>query len=79
MFKQDQYVPYHAYNDEYMCIVSGGSDFMQSMSEYMEIWKSNEVVFNHLWVWCKEGLFMTILRCLDFLRRWNVRFIGRCI
>ena len=37
MFKQDLHVPYHAHNDEYMCIVSDGSDFMESMSEYMEI------------------------------------------
>ena len=36
MFKQDLYVPYHAHNDKYMCIVSGGSDFMESMIEYME-------------------------------------------
>ena len=30
-------MPYHAHNDEYMCIVSGGSYFMESMSEYTEI------------------------------------------
>ena len=39
MFKQDLYVPYHTYNDEYMCIVSDENDFMESMSEYMKIWK----------------------------------------
>ena len=44
MFKQDLYVPYHAHNDEYMCIVSGGSDFMESMSEYMEEWKRDRIV-----------------------------------
>ena len=38
MFKQDLHVPYHAHNDEYMCIVNDGNDFMESMSEYMEIW-----------------------------------------
>ena len=27
-----------------MCIVSDGNDFMESMSEYMEIWKRDEVV-----------------------------------
>ena len=36
MFKQDLYVPYYVHNDKYMCIVSSGSDFMESMSEYME-------------------------------------------
>ena len=47
MFKQDLYVPYYAHNDEYMCIVSDVNDFMESMSEYMEIWKRDEVVFSH--------------------------------
>ena len=64
-------MPYHAHNDEYMCIVSGGSDFMESMSEYMEVLKRDGVVFTHFQVWCTKGLFMTILRCWDFLRRWN--------
>ena len=63
MFKQDLHVPYHAHNDKYICIVSGGNDFMESMSAYMEVWKRDEVVFSHFRVWCKEGLFMTILRC----------------
>ena len=37
MFKQNLYVPYYAHNDEYMCIVvSGGNDFMESMSECLE-------------------------------------------
>ena len=63
MFKQDLYVPYHTYNDEYMCIVSNENDFMESMSEYMKIWKKDKAVFSHFRVWCKEGLFMTILRC----------------
>ena len=63
MFKQDLYVPYHTYNDEYMCIVSDENDFMESMSEYMKIWKKDKAVFSHFRVWCKEGLFMTILRC----------------
>ena len=79
MFKQDLHVPYHAHNDEYMCIVSDGNGFMESVSEYMEIWKKDEVVFSHFLVWCKEGLFMTILSCRDFLRRWNVMFMGKCI
>ena len=78
MFKQDLYVPYYAHNDEYMCIVSDVNDFMESMSEYMEIWKRDEVVFSHFWVWCKDGLFMTILRCWDFMRRWNEMFMGKC-
>ena len=56
-------MPYHAHNDEYMCIVSGGSYFMESMSEYTEIWKRDEVVFSHFRVWCKEVLFMAIFRC----------------
>ena len=56
-------MPYHAHNDEYICIVSDGNDFMESVSKYMEIWKRDEVVFNHFRIWCKEGLFMTILRC----------------
>ena len=30
-------MPYHAHNDEYMCIVNDGNDFIESMSEYMEI------------------------------------------
>ena len=63
MFKQDLHVPYHAHNDKYICIVSGGNDFMESMSAYIEVWKRDEVVFSHFRVWCKEGLFMTILRC----------------
>ena len=63
MFKQDLHVPYHAHNYKYICIVSGGNDFMESMSAYMEVWKRDEVVFSHFRVWCKEGLFMTILRC----------------
>ena len=63
MFKQDLHVPYHAHNDEYMCIVSGGSYFMESMSEYTGIWKRDEVVFSHFRVWCKEGQFMAIFRC----------------
>ena len=63
MFKQDLHVPYHAHNDKYICIVSGGNDFMESMIAYMEVWKRDEVVFSHFRVWCKEGLFMTILRC----------------
>ena len=29
-------MPYHAYNDEYMHVVSDGNDFMESMSEYMK-------------------------------------------
>ena len=69
MFKQDLYVPCYAHNDEYMRIVSDVNDFMESLSEYMEIWKRDEVVFSHFQVWCKDGLFMTILRFLDFLRR----------
>ena len=78
MFKQDLYVPYYAHNDEYMCIVSDVNDFMESMSEYMEIWKRDEVVCSHFWVWCKDGLFITILRCWDFMRRWNEMFMGKC-
>ena len=39
MFKQYLYVLYHAYNKEYMYIVNDGGDFMESMSEYMEVWK----------------------------------------
>ena len=50
MFKQDLNVPYNAYNDEYMYIVSGGNEFMESMSEYMEVWKRDRVVFTHIWV-----------------------------
>ena len=50
IFKQDLYVPYYAHNDEYMYIVSGGSEFMESMSEYMEVWKRDRVVFTHIWV-----------------------------
>ena len=50
---------------------------MESMSEYMEIWKRDEVVFSHFQVWCKDGLFMTILRCWDFMRRWNEMFMGK--
>ena len=46
-----------------ICIVIDGNDFMESMSEYMEIWKRDEVVFSHFRVWCKEGLFMAIFRC----------------
>ena len=43
MFKQDffffgeSFNLYYAQNYEYMCIVSGGGDFIESMSEYMEI------------------------------------------
>ena len=29
-------MPHHAHNDEYMCVVSDGNDFMESMSEYTE-------------------------------------------
>ena len=62
MFKQDLYVPYYAHNDEYMCIVvSGGSDFMESMSEHMEGWKRDGVMFSHFRVWYKKRLFMAIL------------------
>ena len=43
-----------------MCIVSDGNDFIESMSEYMEIRKRDEVMFSPFRVWCKEGLFMTI-------------------
>ena len=84
MFKQDffffgeSFNLYYAHNYEYMCIVSGGGDFIESMSEYMEIWKRDEVVFGYFQEWCKEGLFMTILRCWDFLRRWNGMFMGKC-
>ena len=42
MFKQDLHVPYHAHNDKYICIVSGGNDFMESMSAYIEVWKRDE-------------------------------------
>ena len=63
MFKQDLHVPYHAHNDKYICIVSGGNDFMESMSAYMEVWKRDEVVFSHFRVCCKKGLFMASLRC----------------
>ena len=79
MFKQDLHVLYHAHNDEYICIVGDGNDFMESMSEYMEIWKRDDVMFSHFRVWCKEGLFMTILRCWDLLRRWNVMFMCNCM
>ena len=79
MFKQDLHVLYHAHNDEYICIVGDGNDFMESMSKYMEIWKRDEVMFSHFRVWCKEGLFMTILRCWDLLSRWNVMFMGNCL
>ena len=79
IFKQDLHVPYHGHNDEYMCIVSDGNDFMESKSEYMEIWKRDEMVFSHVQVWCKEGLFMTILRCWKFLKRWNVMSMGKCL
>ena len=47
MFKQDLHVLYHAHNDEYICIVGDGNDFMESMSKYMEIWKRDEVMFSH--------------------------------
>jgi len=40
-------MPYHAHNDEYMCIVSDRNDFIESMSEYVEIWKSDAVTFSH--------------------------------
>jgi len=50
IFKQDLYMPYYAHNDEYMYMVSGGSEFMESMSEYMELWKRDRVVFTHFWV-----------------------------
>ena len=46
MFQQYLYVPYHAHNKEYMYIVSDGGDFMESMSEYMEVWKRNRIMFN---------------------------------
>ena len=36
------------------------------------------MVFSHFRVWCKEGLFMNILRYKDFLRRWNGMFMGKC-
>ena len=42
MFKKDLYVPYYAHNDEYMCIVSDRNDFVESMSEYMKIWKRDK-------------------------------------
>ena len=78
MFKQDFYVQYYVHNDAYMCIVSSGSDFMESMSEYMEVLKRDGVLFTHFRVWCKKGLFMTILRCWDFLRRLKGIFMGKC-
>ena len=63
MLKQDLSIPCHAHNDEYMCIVSGESDFMECMGEYMEVWKRDGVVFSHFWLFCDKGLFMAILRC----------------
>ena len=63
-----------------ICVrVSGGSDFMESTSEYMEVWNRDEVVFSHFRVWCKEGLFVASLRRWDFMKRLNVIFMGRCI
>ena len=66
MFKQYLYVPYHAHNKEYMYIVSDGGDFMENMSEYMEVWKRDRIMFSHFQLWCRKGAIYGYFKMLGF-------------